>query len=176
MEKKWERTIAQSLGNELQRLTLPCAIAQVLIYPQRFNPALTFCGSVQNEVDVPNLVGKCGQTRLGERDGALKHRKRRFPKRSQKSWNPKWDPVHQNQRCLGTLMFPSLNFVQIVCAGNSEYAWVKEICDQQLPFRIHQAPIKLLHLSSKNENCSKAEICRNTNNESQFPRKHFQNR
>lgn len=36
--------------NELQRLTLPCAIAKVLIYSQRFNPALAFCGSIQNEV------------------------------------------------------------------------------------------------------------------------------
>lgn len=56
-----------------------------------------------------------------------------------------------------------LHFFQLVYAGNSEYAWVKEICDRQPPFRIHQAPIKLLRLSSENENCNKAEICRNTN-------------
>lgn len=42
-----------------------------------------------------------------------------------------------NYRCLGTFMFPSLNFIQIVYAGNSECAWVKEICDRQPPFRIH---------------------------------------
>lgn len=62
-------------------------------------------------------------------------------------------------------MFPSLNFIQIVYAGNSECAWVKEIRDRQPLFRIRQAPIKLFHLSSENEHCNKAKICRNTNNE-----------
>lgn len=67
----------------------------------------------------------------------MRHRKRRFQKWSQKSWNPKWDPAPSNYRCLGTFMFPSLNFIQVVYAGNSECAWVKEICDRQPPLRIH---------------------------------------
>lgn len=70
---------------------------------------------------------------------------------------------------MGTFKFPILSFTQTVYAGNSEYAWVKEMCDWQSSFRIHQATIKLLHLSSENENCNKAEFAKTQTVKVSFP-------
>lgn len=155
---------SESLANEFQMLTWLWAAAKVLVYSQRFIPTLTFCGSIQWGGVCGNMGGKVWLNKASRERCRAEAQEDKVSKTEPEELEPiMGSSSFTHYRCLGTFMFPSLHFIQIVYAGNSECAWVKEICDRQPPFRVHWAPINCFTWAQQVKTAIRQKLVENTN-------------